>query len=179
MRKNVPYDFEVYTIDLTKVDERELEFDFVLNDAFFSALDQTEIMGGDVSVKLSIRKVSSTYEFIFNVKGWVDVTCDRCLTEMHYPVETEKELFVKLGDKTEEVDENLILVSEEEKKLKVDWLMYEFIVLSLAVKRVHDEGECDPDMIALLAEHNAELNEEKKQEPDPRWDELKKILDNN
>ena len=179
MKKNTPYDFDTYTIDLTKVDEIKTQFDFVLSDAFFLAFDQSEIKGGDVSVALSVKKASSTYEFFFDIKGFVNVSCDRCLTDIHYPIKAEKDLFVKIGDTTEEVDDDLIIVSEEEKRLNVAWLMYEFIFLSLAIKKVHNEGECDPSMISLLAEHNAELKDDKGKESDPRWNELKKILDNN
>ena len=179
MKKNTPYSFDAYTIDLTQIEERESQFDFVLDDAFFSALDQSEIKGGDVSVKLSVKKVSSTYEFYFDINGAVNVSCDRCLADIHYPIEAKKELFVKIGDKSEEIDDNLIIVSEEDKTLKINWLMYEFIFLSLAIKKVHNEGECDPSMISLLAKHDAGQKEDEEKGSDPRWNELKKILDNN
>ncbi len=169
---------DAYIVDLTKVEQDELHFEYTLDDAFFSTLDQTEIIEGNVDVSLLVKRVSSTYEFIFNLKGFVSVACDRCLAEMKYPVETEKELLIKLGEKTEELDDDLMMVSDEERKLDIAWLLYEFILLSLPIMRVHEEGECDPAMLSYLEAHDASLIEEE-EESDPRWNDLKKILDNN
>ena len=95
------------------------------------------------------------------------------------PVEAYNELFVKLGEKTEEVDDDLIFVSGEERKLNVAWLMYEYISLSLPIMRSHEEGECDEQMLILLDQHNAENVADDEEQLDPRWNELRKILDNN
>ncbi len=181
MEKKIVYELEAYTIDLAKIDEGEsIVFNFMLDDTFFSALEQTEIESGSVKAQLNVSKKSSTYEFVFDFNGFVQVPCDRCLAEVKYPVEAYNELFVKLGEKTEEVDDDLIFVSGEERKLNVAWLMYEYISLSLPIMRSHEEGECDEQMLILLDQHNAEnVADDDEQQLDPRWNELRKILDNN
>jgi uncharacterized protein len=57
--------------------------------------------------------------------------------------------------------------------------IYEFIMLALPIKRVHPadkkgKSTCDPVMLKKLEEL---IIEEK--ENDPRWDELKKLMNNN
>lgn len=177
-RKGILSNRKAYIIDLTNVEKDELRFDYSLDNAFFTELDQTEITEGKVDVSLLVKKVSSSFEFIFNLKGYVIVPCDRCLAELKFPIETGRELLVKFGDQAEDVDDDLIIVSDEERKLDVAWLLYEFILLSLPIMRVHEEGQCDPAMLSYIAEHDASLAEEE-EDLDPRWNDLKKILDNN
>jgi uncharacterized metal-binding protein YceD (DUF177 family) len=61
--------------------------------------------------------------------------------------------------------------------------MYEYIVLSLPVQRIHPDDEngrsgCDPDMLEKLKALTAkELNLEN--QADPRWDALKGIIEKN
>ena len=65
-------------------------------------------------------------------------------------------------------------------KLDLKQHFYEFIYLALPIKRVHPDDKsgnstCDPDMLKKLNEHIVE------EEPDndPRWDELKKLMNDN
>ena len=48
--------------------------------------------------------------------------------------------------------------------------LYEFITLLLPIKRIHRDGECDPEMIRSIEEH---AFVEKEEDVDPRWDKLK------
>ena len=79
------------------------------------------------------------------------------------------------------------------KTVNVAWFIYEFIELSLPMKHVHAPGKCNKAMMGTLNKHlctsaeeesldDADLEEEpedESRETDPRWDDLKKILDNN
>ena len=76
--------------------------------------------------------------------------------------------------------------------------MYEFIALAIPMKHVHAPGKCNKTMTGKLSKHlrnNADeesddafesvgggddiVVEEAEEQIDPRWNELKKILDNN
>ena len=74
--------------------------------------------------------------------------------------------------------------------------MYEFIALTVPMKHVHGPGKCNKSMTSKLSKHlrttvdepaedGFEGNDEEaeaeggEQAIDPRWNELKKILDNN
>lgn len=166
------------------------EYQYQLDDEFFLNLDAPEVQKGQVNVALKVRKTSGVYQLDFHTEGTVVVICDRCLDEMEQPVETEDRLKVKLGSEYSEVDD-MVIVPEEEGYINVAWFMYEFIALGIPMKHVHAPGECNKDMVDKLSRHlrvsadeeeDDDVSEDMTDEPqtiDPRWNELKKILDNN
>ena len=167
------------------------EYQYQLDDAFFLDLDAPEVQKGQVNVTLKVRKTSGVYQLDFHTEGEVVVICDRCLDEMEQPIETTDRLKVKLGAECSEEDD-MVIVPEEEGYINVAWFIYEFIALSIPMKHVHAPGKCNKDMVSKLSKHlrvsgddeddDDFLEEDSSNEPqtiDPRWNELKKILDNN
>ena len=167
------------------------EYQYQLDDAFFLDLDAPEVQKGQVNVTLKVRKTSGVYQLDFHTEGEVVVICDRCLDEMEQPIETTDRLKVKLGAEYSEEDD-MVIVPEEEGYINVAWFIYEFIALSIPMKHVHAPGKCNKDMVSKLSKHlrvsgddeddDDFLKEDSSDEPqtiDPRWNELKKILDNN
>lgn len=166
------------------------EYEYRLDNQFFADLDAPEVQKGNVNVSLQVRKTSGVYLLDFQTEGVVTVTCDRCLEEMEQPVETEDRLKVKLGEEYDEL-EDMIIVPEDEGYINVAWYIYEFIALSIPMKHVHAPGECNEEMEAKLNSHlcasgeeddfdaEGEAPDDEPREIDPRWSELKKILDNN
>ena len=167
------------------------EYQYQLDNEFFLDLDAPEVQKGQVNVTLKVRKTSGVYQLDFQTEGKVIVICDRCLDEMEQPIETEDRLKVKLGSEYSEVDD-MVIVPEEEGYINVAWFIYEFIALSIPMKHVHAPGKCNKDMVSKLSMHlrvsgddeddDDFLEEDSSNEPqtiDPRWNELKKILDNN
>ena len=159
------------------------EYQYQLDDAFFLDLDAPEVQKGQVNVTLKVRKTSGVYQLDFHIEGEVVVICDRCLDEMEQPIESVDTLKVKLGDEFSEVDD-VVMVPEEDGYINVAWFIYEFIALNIPMKHVHEYGKCNKDMVKKLNKHlrsdeDDEQDDDTPQEIDPRWNELKKILDNN
>jgi len=166
------------------------EFEYQLDNEFFAALDAPEVQKGQLEVTLNVRKTSGVYLLDFHTEGVVMVVCDRCLDEMEQAIESDDRLKVKLGEEYDETDD-LVIVPEEEGYINVAWFIYEFIALSIPMKHVHAPGKCNKDMVSKLSKHlrvsgdeeddSEDLDELEKnsQSIDPRWNELKKILDNN
>ena len=167
------------------------EYEYQLDNQFFADLDAPEVQKGLVNVSLKVRKTSGIYELCFHSEGKVIVTCDRCLDEMEQLIETDDKLKVKLGADFSEIDD-IVIVPEEDGYINVAWFIYEFIALSIPMKHVHAPGKCNKEMVDKLSKHLRTVNdeedddfedmEEAEEEPreiDPRWNELKKILDNN
>ena len=57
-------------------------------------------------------------------------------------------------------------------------LFNEELLVSIPIRNVHDEGECDDKMLALFEKYSNKRKETKKEEIDPRWAALKNISDN-
>ena len=151
---------------------------------------------GKVNVELVVRKTSRAFELNFQTDGMVWVPCDRCLDDMEQPVSSTDKLLVKFGHEYAEEGENLIVIPEDEGIINVAWFMYEFVALAIPMKHVHAPGKCNKAMSSKLRKHlrttpdeeeedafipeDDVLTEEETETPiDPRWNELKKILDNN
>ena len=168
------------------------EYQYQFDNLFFAELDAPEVQKGKVDVTLKVRKTSGVYQLDFHTEGHVVVICDRCLDEMEQPIETDDRLRVKLGAEYSE-DDDMVVVPEEDGYINVAWFIYEFIALSIPMKHVHAPGKCNKEMVNKLSKHlRVRGNDEddiddveedsvsdEPQTIDPRWNELKKILDNN
>ena len=163
------------------------EYKYRLDNQFFTDIDSTEIQKGELDVTLKVKKTSGVYRLDFQTVGNIIVTCDRCLDEMEQPIESSDVLKVKLGDEFSEVGD-IVIVPEEDGYINVAWFMYEFITLNIPIKHVHASGKCNKDMVHELNKHLRTIDDEEEsfmdetdevREMDPRWNELKKILDNN
>ena len=155
-------------------------YEFNISDKFFESLDYSEIKQGDIQVKLTLLKQSSMMILQFEIGGTVKINCDRCTAEYDLPIQGDYKLIVKVGgSETGNEDDDIITIAANEHELDLSQYLYEYIALSLAIKRAHpdnDEGEatCDKEMIKKLKDF---LIEEEKKENlnDPRWDDLKNI----
>ena len=167
---------EQFKIDLKGLTAEVTTLDFDLDNAFFDALDETEVESGSLHVSLSIRKASGFFELIFHTVGTVDIVCDRCLDLMEQPIETDNRLVVKFGS-TDSEDDDTVIVDENEGILDTSWFIYEFIALAIPIQHVHAPGKCNPAMTKALEELSADRSgdEESNQAIDPRWEKLKNL----
>ena len=167
---------EQFKIDLKGLTAEVTTLDFDLDNAFFNALDETEVESGSLHVSLSIRKASGFFELLFHTVGTIDIVCDRCLDLMEQPIETDNRLVVKFGS-TDSEDDDTVIVDENEGILDTSWFIYEFIALAIPIQHVHAPGKCNPAMTKALEELSADRSgdEESSQAIDPRWGKLKDL----
>ena len=171
---------ELFFIPISGLKEGHYLYDFEIGNEFFEDFEESEIKEGNLSASIELDKRSSHFDLIFKIKGEVRICCDRCLEMFLHPIECENRLLVKFGVKWDDNDPDMITVPAEEHELNIKQYLYEFIYLALPIKRTHSEDKngnniCNPDMIKVLKQHI--VNEEKVS--DPRWDELKKLLNKN
>ena len=154
-------------------------YQYEINDDFFAERDYSEIQQGKVAVNLDIERQETMLTLQFSIKGTVRVACDRCAEDFDLPIEDERVFFIKLGTENAEESDDVAVVPTDQHDFDISSLIYEFIILAIPMHRVHPEGECNPEVIALLTteDTSAETDEEA---IDPRWAALKdiKIEDN-
>lgn len=188
--------FEKYKIDLKGMQQPVVRLEYELDNQFFIDIDAPEVGRGRGHVSLEVKKLSASnaFELNFDIEGVVVVQCDRCLDDMEQDIAISDRLMVKLGTEYSE-DGDWVIIPEEEGEINVAWFVYEFIVLAIPLKHVHAPGKCNRAMAGKLKEHlrvsaddedmagdgmdEDEDLESTSQTSDPRWNELKKILDNN
>jgi uncharacterized metal-binding protein YceD (DUF177 family) len=118
------------------------EYGWTLDDAFFQAIEATEVQRGQVDAKLKVQRTSGAFELRFELKGVLTLPCDHCAEDMQLPIDTEQTMKAKLGDEYDD-DGEMVTVPITEGTLDVSWLMYEFIALEIPMRHVH--AECDED----------------------------------
>ncbi len=157
------------------------DFLFDIDEKFFNLFEESEIKRGKVHIEILLIKNINMLELNFTLEGTVAVMCDRCLDDLDIPVSYTTNLYVKFGDTTEEQTDEILILSHNEFELDVSHYIYEFSHLSLPYRRIHPDNEsgismCDSTMLQKLDEYQIEPNIKN---IDPRWDNLKSLLNNN
>jgi uncharacterized protein len=168
-----------YIIQFAGLPVGKHEYEFEVTDKFFDNLEYSEIKRGNIKVDLTLLKQSSMMSLEFKVSGTVKVNCDLCTVEFDLPITGDYKLIVKVGGNvTEDEDDDILTVAANEHELDLRQYIYEYIVLSLPIKRVHPldkngNSTCDQEMLEKISKYL--IDEEKDEESDPRWDGLKNI----
>lgn len=161
------------------------EFDFRVDKKFFDYFEYSELEDADLRVHLKMDKQSTLMVLNFTLSGTIKTQCDRCLDDLLLPVNYEDQVVIKYGSEIPDsvyIGEEAQAISHDDTEINVAQFIYEFFVLSLPAKRVHPDKKkgvpaCDPEMIRQLEEYSH--HEEEKEESDPRWNDLKKFLNDN
>lgn len=148
-----------YQIDLRKLSpSTTYKFDYLLDNDFFERVEGPEVRKGKVQVALNVVRVLSTFEMDFQLKGVITVACDRCLEDLDIAVETTNRLFVTFGEMYIETSDDHIIIAKEEGYINIAWYLYEFIALTIPIKHIHEQGDCNEIMISKLREICVEDN---------------------
>jgi len=170
-----------FAIPISGLKEGRHIYDFDINKEFFEKFEESEVKEGDIKAIVEAEKRSTHILLNIRISGRVRICCDRCLEMFYYPFECENRLLVKFGKTSDDSDPEILTIPVDEHELELNQYFYEFIHLALPIQRVHPddkngESTCDPDMLKKLKEH---IIFEEENKTDPRWEELKKLMNNN
>ena len=153
-------------------------FDWNLEKSFFHSFNAEEILDAKVHAKVSLEKKERLMELVFTIDGEVKTICDRCGEDVWTTIQTEQELLVRFSNETDLSGDEVIFLDSGEYKLDVAQYLFEFSYLSLPVKRVHPDGECNEEVVDFLSESFENDSTQENAEDsniDPRWEALKKL----
>ena len=172
-----------YNIEFKGLKEGIHEFEFEVNDSFFAHFEDRLVDNGEVKAIVALEKRSTFLKLDLKIKGWLELTCDRCLENYQQKIKNHAELFVKFGENEFEENENVIWVDPEEHVINVAQIIYEYITLSIPLRHIHPknkngERSCNKEMIRRLKNYTHAGHDEKP-EIDPRWEALRKLENNN
>ena len=168
-----------YDIEFKGLKEGIHEFEYEIENEFFEHFDSEFVTVGALLVQVYLEKRSTFLKLNFYLKGWVGLTCDRCLEQYRQDIIHKDEIFVKFSESVDQSDDKIIWVPTGEHNLNIARLIYEYIVISIPLRHVHPEDEngestCNGEMIKKLEDYSCPAHN--KVESDPRWDSLKNIL---
>lgn len=147
-------------------------FDFNVDQTFLELYNYDEFEKLDVEVQLTLDKKSTFLELNFKHKGIVEVPCDRSGELFDLPIKGKLKLIVKFGESFNNDHDEILVLTHGTPEVDVAQYIYEMILLSIPIKRLHPDYKKDKP----LYESDSDINQN---ETDPRWDNLKKIIINN
>lgn len=158
------------------------QFEYQINNEFFENFEYTEFENSNIKVNVVLEKKSTMLELNFKHKGTVHVSCDLTDEMFDQPIKGKIKLIVNFGEEFNNDNDELLILQHGEHQIDISQYVYEMIVLSVPLKRVHP-GIKDGSLKTPALDKLKELTgKEKKKEitkeevTDPRWDKLKKLL---
>ena len=145
-------DQERYAIDYQSLEYTPYSCEFDVDDALFTERESEEVKGVKCKAFVEANRTGSTVDVDVRITGTVVVACDRCLEDCAVAVDYVGDLVVKFSDEIDDYDGEVLWMSPAEDYLDLTQYIYESIVISLPYRRVHEEGGCNPEMLASFGQ---------------------------
>jgi uncharacterized metal-binding protein YceD (DUF177 family) len=186
--------WRTFDIEVIKFKEGRHVIDFEIGDSFFQNFEDNEIVRrGNLTVRVNLNKGANVIELDFEIKGTVQLTCDRSLELFDHPLDFTEKMIYKYGLEEQEIDEDVYMITRDTPSINVAQLIYEYILLALPAKKIHPDyrNELDDEDLEVEggyvyidtdgeedgASEDASPEEENKP-VDPRWEQLMKLKNN-
>ncbi len=157
-------------------------FEYQIDNAFFEIFDYHEFNDSNIKVNVVLEKKSTMLELSFKHNGTVNVPCDMTNEEFDLPIKGKMKLIVRFGEVFNNDNEELLILPHGEYQIDIAQYIYEMIVLSVPLRRIHPgvkDGSLNTEALAKLKEltvKELKKENEKEEDIDPRWDKLKQLL---
>ena len=142
-----------YSIPYKGLKEGKHDFEWKVGNDFWKAHPEGGIIGGEIDVTAVLEKgATGVMRLEVRMDGSVTVPCDRCLEDCSLPVDYRGRLAVKVSEEEHPFEGDILWLTSGEAVIDLEQYIYESIVLSLPLQRVHPEdvhGQplCNPAML--------------------------------
>lgn len=160
---------QAYILPFTSLKDGLHQFDYEVDNHFFSCFDYSLIDAGKVEILLELDKKSTMLVGNFSISGEIETVCDRCNDPLSLPVKGKHRLVFTFGNE-DSGNESLIVLPPEAYELHLANYIYEFISLCLPLKKVHPAGKCNEEMLKIIQQHSIFRGEDEDIEEDC-WEE--------
>ena len=141
-----------FIIPLNGLAAGETRFSWQAGKEFFDSFENSEILDAHLDADVRVEKSGRYIGVDCDVRGEVTVECDRCLDELDLPVDVEIMLSVKYGneessDDPHQGEREVIFIPDTDAEMDLSQIIYDYVCLSLPMQRMHEPGECDPEVM--------------------------------
>jgi uncharacterized protein len=176
-----------FDIDIIRLKEGSHEFPFEIGEEFLQHFEGNDIASnGKLNANITLVKRAALIEALFDIKGTVELTCDRSLEQFDHPLHIHQRVLYKYGPEEQEINEEIFVITNDTVSINVAQLIFEFIVLAIPAKRIHPdykdedgEEEGTEGKLVYVSEGDEELEEPDEQPENPLWEQLKKLKGKN
>ncbi len=152
--------FTAFNLPLKTLSAGTHEFEYKLNREFFAEMEYSEVRDADLDVQLKVVYRNDIYALSFQIKGTLTLLCDRCLDDLVIDVDTTYSINVEYGDEFNDESDDLLIIPTSDNNLNISDMLFDTAVLEIPIKHVHPEGECNPGMSEILAQHRATMTDD-------------------
>lgn len=168
-----------FNIPFSGLKQGKHHFNYQIDNTFFDSFGYDEFNDDNIALEVVLHKTSTMLELDFEATGTVNVDCDITNEPYDQPIAAVLHLVVKFGEEYNDEDDDILILPHGEHQLNVAQYIYEMVVLAVPQKRVHpgiEDGTLKSEALEKLQELQPKEKRSDKEESDPRWDELKKLL---
>ncbi len=175
-----------FTIPFVGLKLGQHQFNFQIDNTFFEHFEYDEFKNADIKLDVLLDKKTTLLEFTLTFSGSVNVECDVTNEPFNQEVDGSYHFIVKFGDEFNNEEEDLLILPHGSYEVSIEQYVYESIILSLPIRRIHpgiEDGTLKSDILEKLKELEPKAIEDKNlqivkedKNTDPRWDKLKNLL---
>jgi len=166
-------DLRTFDIDIYQLGHGEHHYEFPVTNEFFDFYSFGPVEKGNCLAQVTLAKSSTLINLTIEIKGTVELECDRSLEIFDYPLDIGKKILYKFGQENQELSEEIMVIPVNSPKINVAQPIYEFIGLAIPMKKLHPRYQEESDSAGnlVIGYENAQQESDK----DPRWDTLNKL----
>lgn len=170
---------KAFTIEFNKLKLGENLFEFELNEHFFRSIEGSEVDKATVVVKLNLNYSESIVDLNFKLHGTTIAICDNCLDEFEYELSNEFNLMLKISEKEDYSDDEIVYITKAVVSYDLRQYLYESFMLSLPSRKVCElaQKKCNQAMAGKIGSLTS--TEANQSNENPVWDKLKGIFNKN
>ena len=156
-------------------------YEYDIRDQFFDAFQEQDFRNCKAQVKLTLDKKTGFMLLKFEIGGTLEVTCDRCNSNLPLDLWDEFNITVKMVEEPElmndqEDDPDIYYISRGESHVNVESWIYEFINLSIPMHKVCSYENMDgPYCNKAAREALRKMDSSEEQKENPIWKDLEKF----
>ena len=156
-----------YIIPFTLLKNGDHSYLFSIEKELFSENKYDEIHDCQLKAHITFTKNSAILSVGFHIYGTVNVTCDRCGDDFDMELDIDKKLLVKLDSIVHSEEDDMVSLGKDEVDFDIAPYIYQYIVLSLPMQRIHPEDKdgvrhCNPEALDKLKRLEVDTSNEEK-----------------
>lgn len=144
-------DLKQFKISLPTLGDGHHELELKADAALFSERGSVEVTDADIMAYVDIDVRHGSYQIGITCQGWIEIPCDRCLDPMRLDIDEDYDVNVRYGEEYDETDDTITL-PHSETEFDLAPLVADTVLLSIPLRHVHPDGDCNPRMEEIMRE---------------------------
>jgi uncharacterized metal-binding protein YceD (DUF177 family) len=154
-------------IPISSLKNGDYNFRFNLTGELFTDNQFIDIHSADFITDINFTKNSSITMLHFKVEGNINITCDRCGDDFNMLLALERQLILKTNSREHQEEDDMVSLSGDEHSFDAAPYIYQYVVLSLPMQRIHpdiEKGEsgCNSEAMEKLKHIHVEKSNDEK-----------------